>query len=90
MVGGLNMLIQTMIVGVIVAVCAAYALWMLLPQALRKPLANQLLRLPLPVRWSVFLQKASQRGAGCGCDGCDKVVKPAAVQPIVFQPRKKI
>ncbi len=66
---------QDLIVALIVAACAAYAVWALMPVAARRALALKALawRWPGPVaRW---LQRASQGGSCCsgGCDG-----KPSA------------
>lgn len=82
------MTLQYVVVGVIVVVCGIYALWTLMPQVLRKAIASALLRLPMPARLNGALRKSAQGSSGCGCDGCDKVVKPA-IQSIVFHPRQR-
>jgi hypothetical protein len=80
-------MLQQLLVGLIVAGCAAYVGWaLLLPAVLRRRLAGMLLRRQ---RWPMAmrrrLESAARGPAGCGCDGCDggaRAGKAAAV-PVV-------
>ncbi|WP_430421344.1 hypothetical protein [Methylibium petroleiphilum] len=70
---------QQLVVGLLVVLCSAYALWSLMPVALRRPLAAWLLRAPGlghagPL--AGVLRRAAAGPNACGCDGCD--AKPAA------------
>ena len=71
------MLWQMAIAAAVVGSCLVYALWTLMPVALRRTVAATLLR----VTWladSGSLQRIAQAPAsGCGCTGCD-AVKPVA------------
>ncbi|MGY4831441.1 hypothetical protein ACVNIS_22915 [Sphaerotilaceae bacterium SBD11-9] len=66
---------QDLIVALIVTGCTAYAVWVLMPAALRRGVATRLQhgRWPAPV--AAFLRRHAQAPSGCGCDGCD--AKPA-------------
>jgi hypothetical protein len=78
-------MMQTLLVTLIVAGCAGYAVWVLMPSALRRVVAQQALRLHWPRPIAARLQKAAKASTGCGCDGCDAgTPKPAAnaSQPI--------
>lgn len=69
---------QHLVVGLLVALCAVYALWSLMPVALRRPLAGWLLRVPGLGRAGPLagvLRRAAAGPNACGCDGCD--AKPA-------------
>lgn len=84
------MLLQSLIVAMIVAGCAVYAAWTLMPAASRRGIAVALLKLPLPAAMAAFMRRHSVLASGCGCDGCDKsVTKVAAVkvQTITLHPR---
>jgi hypothetical protein len=99
------MLIQSLVVAVIVAACATYAVWTLMPAFLRRPLALALLKLPLPRRLSAAIEKRTTQASGCACDGCDKSKSataattdptgpvpsqhPAGGAPLVFHPRPR-
>ena len=90
---------QTLIVGLLVPVCACYAAWKLMPSAARRALAASALKLPrLPARVESALRQAAKSVTGCGCDGCDHADrKPAAnvaaaapaPQPITIHPRPR-
>ncbi|HET7796124.1 MAG TPA: DUF6587 family protein [Rhizobacter sp.] len=67
---------QHLLVALIVAGCAGYAVWVLMPSALRRTTARLALRAPWPQAVVARLNKAAQASTGCGCDGCD--AKPAA------------
>lgn len=70
---------QHLIVGLLVALCSVYALWSLMPVALRRPLAGWLLRVPglgQAGPLAGVLRRAAAGPNACGCDGCD--AKPAA------------
>jgi hypothetical protein len=93
--------LQSLIVALVVAGSFVYAAWRLMPAALRRWLASQLLRLPVPERLLAPLHKAAQTSGGCDCSGCDRAPgqrnkgQPLAhkglslAQPLVFMPRKK-
>ena len=90
---------ESLLVFTLVSACFVYAAWTLMPQAARRALSTGLLRLPLPQRWSAYLQKMTQAPAGCQCSGCEHAppvkrrssqkVGPTQAQPLVFHPRKK-
>lgn len=65
---------QHLIVYCIVLACGAYALWVLMPSALRRILAARLVRLPLGSAWQQRMQQAAKPTSGCDCSGCDAVV----------------
>ena len=86
-------LLQNLVVTAIVSICAVHALWTLLPQAVRRVVANRALGLPLPQRLVAALRRTTQAVRGCGCDGCDRVVpKPpdalGKVQRVVLVSRR--
>ena len=85
------MLWQTAIVAAVVASCLVYALWTLMPVAMRRTVAATLLR----VRWLAdsrgLRQIAQAPAASCGCTGCDAVKPPAparATTTIRWHPRR--
>ncbi len=92
---------QSFIVGVLVAGSFIYAAWSLMPQVVRRLLAQGLLRWPLPRSFAAFLQQAAQAQVGCHCSGCDRApanikktdkrsaADAATTQPLVFHPRKR-
>lgn len=65
---------QHLIVFSVVLACSAYALWVLMPSALRRALAARLVRLPLGSALHAVFQRAAKPSAGCDCSGCDAVV----------------
>ena len=93
--------LQILIVALVVAGSFVYAAWSLMPQVLRRVLAAQLLRLPVPARWRVALGRAAQTSGGCNCSGCPgaprqgvskslaEPTRPAAAQPLTFHRPKK-
>lgn len=82
---------QSLIVALIVAGSATYAVWTLMPSAARRVLAAWMLKLPLPGRLAAPFERAARAASGCGCDGCDRSeLKPkssATAQPLTFHPR---
>lgn len=62
---------QSLIVALLVLLCAGYALWTLMPAAARRALAARLLRWPLPSLLARPLEKARRGFGGCACDGCE-------------------
>ena len=86
------MSMQALIVFGLVVGSLAYALWTLMPQAVRRAWASALLRLPLPQRLRRALQAAAATTSGCCCSGCD-LAQPKApsspVQALVFHPRNR-
>ena len=90
------MLLQSLVVALLVAGCAGYAAWTLMPASLRRAIALALLKLPLPGGVATFMRRHSTQASGCGCDGCDKSVlkatppaEPAGTATITFHPRRK-
>lgn len=75
---------QAILVGLIVALSAAYAAWSLMPAAWRRALARRLARWPLLGRWRA-VQRAAGGGAG-GCGGCGDCSGEAPIQ-VVRRPR---
>ena len=89
---------QTIVVALLVAGCAVYAAWALMPAAARRGVAVALLKRPLPGGAARFLRRHAEAASGCGCDGCDRNVGaapppadrlPAEGVPLVFHPRRK-
>lgn len=86
------MLLQWLVVAVIVAGCAVYAAWTLMPAGSRRALALACLKLPLPTAVATFMRRHAAMASGCGCDGCDKSVSKAAapeVHTITLHPRTR-
>jgi len=89
--------VQTIVVALLVAGCAVYAAWALMPAAARRGVAVALLKRPLPGLAARFLRRHAESASGCGCDGCDRNVAappaaarpPAQGAPLVFHPRRK-
>ncbi len=65
---------QHLIVFSVVLACGVYALWVLMPSALRRALAARLVRLPLGSALKAVFQRAAKPSSGCDCSGCDAVV----------------
>ena len=65
---------QHLIVFCVVLACSLYALWVLMPSALRRLLATHLVRLPLGPTLRTVFQRAAAPPSGCDCSGCDTVV----------------
>ena len=82
-------LLQNLIVALLVAGCAVYAAWTLMPAAARRGIATSLLKLPLPAALALKMRKAATVTSGCGCDGCDHAPArnaPKAPQVVRFHP----
>ena len=62
--------VQWIVVGVVVAISAAYALWTLMPAALRRALAAASLRLPLPGPIARRMRARAEAPSCGGCSGC--------------------
>ena len=88
---------QTIVVALLVAACALYAVWTLMPAAARRKLAAAALPEPPGVRR--FLRPYAKADSGCGCSGCDRAEKPGkpvapssasgtTVAPITFHKRR--
>lgn len=82
---------QNTLVGLIVIACAFYAVWTLMPSALRRALAGRLQHGPWPEPLARALRRAAQRAPGCGCAaGCSaQAMPPSAPQPIRIHTRPK-
>ena len=82
------MLVQSLSVALLVAGCAVYAAWTLMPAASRRRIAAALLKTPLPESLAGFMRRHATAASGCGCDGCDRAspeaATPATTQPITF------
>ena len=90
------MQMQSLVVALLVAGCAVYGTWTLMPAALRRTIALALLKLPLPAGVATFMRRHSAQASGCGCDGCDKSVLkatpaagPATTATLTFHPRRR-
>lgn len=73
---------QHLIVFSVVLACSVYALWVLMPSALRRALAARLVRLPLGSALHAVFQRAAKPSTGCDCSGCDAVVVAKRPVPI--------
>ena len=75
---------QTLMTVLLVLGCSLYATWTLMPAALRRGAAEQLLKLPLPAWLTAPLRKATTASGGCGgCSSCDGApAKPATVHVV--------
>ena len=96
---------QILLTTAVVAACALYAGWVLMPAAARRWLVRGLLAAPLPKGLAGALTPYATAPTGCACDGCDRSAsaKPArragqaastsgesaTVAPITFHPRRK-
>jgi hypothetical protein len=80
---------QELIVALIVAACSVYAVWVLMPSALRRALALRVQHWPWPAFLAGRVRRAALAPTGCGCDaGCGaKAAPPAQAQPIRFHRR---
>jgi hypothetical protein len=87
--------VQSLAVAILVVVCAASAVWMLIPAAWRRRTAIASLKLPLPRPIAARMRAHADRDPGCGCDGCDRATatKPsgaqASVRPITLHRRPR-
>ena len=82
--------VQSAAVALIVGACLLHAVWTLMPSAVRRALANALLRLPLPAALARRLPKTARAAPGCSCDGCDRhLPPPRPVEPLIFHPRPR-
>ena len=73
---------QTLLAALLVAACALYATWTLLPAGARRPIARALLRLHWPETLAARLRRHTVERSGCGCDGCDHAAKPPGPAPV--------
>jgi hypothetical protein len=82
------MIVQGFVVAVLVAACATYVAWTLMPAAARRGIAVALLSLPLHAALARRLSKHAVEPSGGGCDGCDRSMlakpKAGAIQPLTF------
>lgn len=86
-------MLQSLIVALIVAGCAVYATWTLMPATWRRGIALASSKLPLPTATAAFMRRHSVVASGCGCDGCDVASKakqsPSGPVTITFHPRRQ-
>jgi hypothetical protein len=79
---------QDFLVGLIVAGCAVYAAWTLMPASWRRTSAGRALGLPLPKALRARAERLTRSAPGCGCDGCDGPAtpkkNPGDAQPVRF------
>ncbi len=70
---------QIVLTTTIVAACALYAAWVLMPAAARRWVVRGMLAAPLPKGLASALSPYATAPTGCACDGCDKsaLAKPA-------------
>ena len=82
------MLLQTLLVALIVALCSGYVLWtLLLPAAAKARVVQVLLRWPLPAGLRERVRHWAATPAG-GCAGCAKAAPPRA--PGAAQPAQVV
>lgn len=82
---------QQLIAALIVAGCAAYAAWALMPAGLRRTLARRMAHGPWPRVLARTVERAALAPTGCSsCEGCSTTqARPAAVQPIRIHRRPR-
>lgn len=80
---------QALIVTLLVLACTAYAAWSLMPALLRRKLATQLMRLPLPAPLTRRMSRGLANSGGCACNGCDAARPPVAAAPVHFQRQRR-
>jgi hypothetical protein len=93
------LVVQWLVVAVLVAGCAMYAAWTLVPAAARRRVATAAMDRHWP--FERFWRRHAQAPSGCGCDGCDAAsLAPRAggdapagrgtgeTRPITFHPRR--
>jgi hypothetical protein len=94
--------VQWLVVAALVAGCAVYAAWTLLPAAARRRVATVGVDRHWP--FEPFWRRHAQAVSGCGCDGCDAAplsnrakgdaTRPSnssgttEARPITFHPRR--
>ncbi|WHZ12066.1 MAG: hypothetical protein OJF60_002507 [Burkholderiaceae bacterium] len=76
-------LLQSLLVYLVVACCAAYALWTLSPARLKRFVANALMARSQALRASRRLQALARDEGGCGsaCSGCADRAQPSGKTP---------
>jgi len=80
---------QSVVVGLIVVVCATYAAWTLMPSAARRGVATLVLKLALPDRLARPFRKTLSTAGGCGgCDSCGDAAAAAKIKPVTFHRRQ--
>ena len=81
---------QSLVVAVIVAACATYAVWTLMPAMARRSVATLVLRLSLPERLARPFRKALGPAGACGgCDSCGGIPgAPAQVKTVTVHRRR--
>lgn len=78
-------MLQNIVVGLIVAACALYATWALVPASWRRATAARLAGWPLPGPLRARFARLAQSAPGCGCNGCDTPApKVGGAQPVRF------
>ena len=90
-------MLQTLLALLLVAGCAAYATWTLLPAGGRRRIAKALLKRPLPGPAARFFHRHAAASAGSGCGSCERNPEaraqagrpPAQGAPLIFHRRKK-
>ena len=85
--------LQNTVAVLLVVACSAYAVWSLMPSALRRGLAGTLLRWSWPSGVTARLRRAAAQSSGCGsgCKGCGGDAAPQAkgtAQVVRFHPRQ--
>ena len=68
----MSTLAQWLVVAVVVAACAVYATWTLLPASLRRTVAAAALNVPLPAPIAKRVRRMATSAPSCGCSGCDQ------------------
>jgi hypothetical protein len=80
--------LQVLITGLLVAACAVYCAWSLMPAVLRQGLAKRMLTFAPKQAW---LQRAARPASGCGsgCDGCGEANPASATGTKVIRIHKQ-
>jgi hypothetical protein len=75
--------LQSLVVYVVVALCAVYSVWLFLPASLKRRIATALMARSSRLRSSRRLQALAKKQSGCGsgCDSCSPA-KPVREQKI--------
>ena len=86
-------MMQAVITALLVAGCAGYAAWTLMPATLRRRIAGAALAYPMPGLLARRLRRFTVAPSGCGCDGCDRSPKTSPPDsggtPITFHRRQQ-
>ena len=71
---------QSLVVALLVAACALYAVWTLMPSSGRRRVAVLALSKSVPEPLARWLRPYAQADSGCACSGCDKAESAATTR----------